>query len=114
LSSLIKFLFHRPTWQKLPPLPRMYSVEYDVRDVDKDTSTLMRMTHTRCPQGVEILKKRHHAKTAKLLIAQLPARKRPRRIGKRLKALVRSTLGLTDYDPARTLYRQHLSETRRR
>lgn len=113
-KNLIGFLFYRPTWQKLPPMPRMYSTEYQLSDVDEDTQTLMRMTHTRCPQGVEILKRRHGAKTAKALIDSLPRRRRPRRIGRRFGALIRSLLGLLPYDPMKSIYRQHLRQTRRR
>jgi hypothetical protein len=107
MKGLIKYLFHRPTWQKLPVLPRMYSTEYDARVVDKDTSTLMMLTHTRCPQGVEVLKRRHHLKTSRELIEQLPARRRRRRPGARLMALFRRWLGTTPYDPMRSIAQQH-------
>lgn len=106
----VKYLFHRPTWHKLPVLPRMYSTEFKLTDVDRDIQTLMQMTHTRCPQGVEVLKKRHGAATARALIEQLPARRRPRRIKARLLGLYRRMFGLMAYDPAR----QYASQARRR
>lgn len=113
MKRLIKYLFHRPTWQKLPVLPHMYSAEYDTRGVDQDTATLMRLSHTRCPQGVEVLKRRHRLKTSRELIEQLPARRRRRRLGARVMALFRRWIGTTSYDPMRSIAQQHRRTTRR-
>lgn len=99
MKHLIKYLFHRPTWQKLPMMPRMYSVDFDARKVDEDTATLMKLSHTRCPQGVNTLKRRHRLKTTHELIERLPARRRRRRLNVRLMALFRHWLGTTKYDP---------------
>lgn len=114
MGSLIKYLFHRPTWHKLPPMPRMYSTEYLPSNVDQDTQTIMRMTHTRCPQGVEILKKRYRVKSSRELIQRLPRKKRPRGVTRRLRNIFRTAFGLLDYDPMKSIYKQHLRQTRRR
>ncbi len=108
----LKYIFHRPTWHKLPVLPRMYSTEFKLSDVDRDTQTLMQMTHTRCPQGVEVLKKRYGFKTSREMIEQLPARRRPRRIKSRLISLFRRAFGLLPYDPMKSIARQHMRKTR--
>jgi hypothetical protein len=112
-KSLITYLLHRPTWQKLPRLPRMYSVEFAPREVDEDTSTLMKMSHTRCPQGVEILKQRHSKTSARQLIRSLPPARRARQIRRRLQGLICGAFGVTTYDPALTLYRQEKPSKRR-
>lgn len=112
MKHLLKYLLHRPTWQKLPVLPRMYSVEFDARTVDDDTATLMKLSHTRCPQGVDTLKRRHRIKTARELIEQLPPRRRRRRLGTRLMALFRYWLGTTQYDPMRSIARQYRRRSR--
>lgn len=114
MGSLFKYLFHRATWEKLPPMPRMYSTEYVSKEVDEDTQTIMRMTHVRCPQGVEVLKKRYRVKSSRQLIETLPKKKRPRRVLRRLKAIFRTAFGLLDYDPVKSIYQQHLRQTRRR
>lgn len=114
MGSLFKYLFHRPTWHKLPPVPRMYSTEFLPSQVDQDTQTIMRMTHVRCPQGVEVLKQRYRVKSNRELIAKLPRKRRPRRVLKRLMNIFRTAFGLLDYDPMKSIYRQHLRQTRRR
>lgn len=106
-NRLAHYLFHRPTWHKLPVMPRMYSTEYDPLSVDRDTQTLMRLTHTRCPQGVEVLKKRHGLKSSRALIDQLPRRRRKRRVGAKLMALFRRAFGLLPYDPMKGIARQY-------
>lgn len=103
--NLLRYIFHRATWEKLPVLPRMYSSEY--HDVDRDTATLMQLTQTRCPQGVEILKKRYRAGSARELIEKLPSRHRKRRPLKRLVNLYRRAMGLTAYDPMKAYARQY-------
>lgn len=108
----LKYIFHRATWEKLPVLPRMYSTEFKLSDVDRDTETLMQMTHTRCPQGVEVLKKRHGAKSARTLIEQLPARRRPRRIKSRIMGVFRRAFGLLPYDPMKSIARQYMRKAR--
>lgn len=113
MKGLIRYLLHRPTWQKLPVMPRMYSTDYSACDVDEDTQTLMRLTHTRCPQGVEVLKQRHGAKSARQLIEELPARRRKRHMVRRALALLQRALGLTSYDPMKRIYYEHRRATRR-
>lgn len=112
MKSLIKFILHRPTWQKLPPLPRQYSVEFKLSEVTRDTETMMKLSHTRSPQGVKILEHRH-GQTVKRLIVVLPKRRRPRYIGRRFGALFRSIFGLMPYDPAQTIYQREKGGKRR-
>jgi hypothetical protein len=109
--NLLKYLFHRATWEKLPPIPREYSTEYDLDEVDRDTAVMMSLTHTRCPQGVRMLE-RKHSKTAHQLIYELPRRRRPRRVLSRLANLYRRAMGITAYDPMKALYRQHMRRDR--
>lgn len=113
MSKFLKYFLHRAPWQKLPMMNRMYSSEFKSTDVDQDTQTLMRLTHTRCPQGVEILKKRHGLNTARALIEQLPQRKRKRRIMARALSLIQISFGLTSYDPMKALAHEHMRRTRR-
>lgn len=109
--NLLKYIFHRATWEKLPPIPREYSSDYDVNEVDRETALLMSLTHTRCPQGVELLKKKHRA-SARELIHNLPMRRRPRRILSRVFSLYRRAFGLTAYDPTKRYYREHVRKGR--
>jgi hypothetical protein len=111
--KLIRYLFHRPTWQRLHMIPRQYATEYTARDVDRDTATLMQLTQVRSPQNVEILKRKHRASSARHLIEILPSRRRPRHIQQRALALVRRVFGLTSYDPMRKIARQHMRRGRR-
>ena len=113
-KSIVKYLLYRPKWQRLPRLPRMYSVEFDKRLADRETQTLMRQSHTRSPQGVDILKARHNKQTAIQLIRSLPPAKRTRQIKRRLRNLICVIFGLTFYDPARTLYERETRSSRRR
>lgn len=106
MSKLIKYLTHRSAWQKLPMLPRMMSTDFTPGEVDRETETLMRLTHTRCPQGVKILMTRHKASSPRELIDVLPAPYRKRRIRKRFVRLLQSVLGLSAYDPVRSEYRR--------
>lgn len=95
--------------------PRMYSVEFNPKDVDQDTSTLMQLSHTRCPQGVEVLKRRHRMESPRQLITALPSRRRRRRpVAQRVLSIVRHVLGLLPYDPMRRIARQHRGASRAR
>ena len=109
--NLLRYIFHRATWEKLPMLPRMYSTEY--HDVDDDTATLMQMTQTRCPQGVEILKKRYGAATARELFDSLPSRHRKRQPLKKLINLYRRAMGITPYDPLKSYSRRYGNHQRK-
>lgn len=105
--NLLRYLFHRPTWHKLPMMPRSYSVDYDARQLDADTADLMRISHVRCPQGVELLKRRHNLSSHELA-RQLHTRRRRRNVGARFMAVIRRAFGVTRYDPMRTIARQHM------
>ncbi len=113
MTGLLKYLLHRPTWQKLPMIPRQYAVGYDPFSVDDDTAMLMRLTQVRSPQAVKLLMKKHHAASARELIETLPARRRPWRLRARALALARRAFGLTSYDPLRRIARQHRRRGRR-
>ena len=110
--NLIQYLLHRATWEKLPPLPRMYSSEYQVAEVERDVEMLMRQTHARCPAGVKVLEQRYRL-SARELIEQLPARRRKRRIGARAMAVLRRALGLMPYDPMKRFSYEHRHIARR-
>ena len=112
--KLLKYLLHRPTWQKLPLMPRSFSTDYRPGDVDADTAALMVASHTRCPQGAQLLKRRQGLGTARELIAHLPSRRRRRRrIGAKLMAALRRLAGTTPYDPMRSIVRRHQRMGRR-
>ena len=109
--NLLKYLFHKPTWQKLPMIPRSYSSVWDESEVDHDTAILMEVTQTRCPQGVEILV-RKHKKTARELSQTLKPRKHKRKPLGRIEYMVRSTFGLMQYDPMKSIARRHIRKER--
>ncbi len=113
MTGLLKYLLHRPTWQKLPVIPRQYGTDYDPLAVDDDTSMLMRLTQVRSPQGVKLLMKQHHAPSARALVEALPPRRRPRRLQARVLNLARRALGLTSYDPMKEIARRHRRRGRR-
>ena len=100
---LIHWLLHRPTWQKLPPIPRQLSSLYDEVGIEHDTQRLMQLTHVRCPQYVALLLRRHKVETARELVYLLPPRRRPRMLKKRLLALARRAFGLSGSDPMRKI-----------
>lgn len=106
MKGLLKYLLHRPLSQRLPLLPRMYSSEFYIAEADRDTQTLMSLTHVRCPQGVEVLKRRYRTESARALIEHLPTRRRKRHIGRRALSLVQRTFGFTSYDPMKHIARQ--------
>jgi hypothetical protein len=106
--SLLKTIFRRPRWHNLPMLPRMYSTEWEAPQVDRETARLMSLTQTRCPQGVEILKKRYRASSHSDLLQKLPTRKRKRQPLKRAGALVRRAFGLYQHDPMKSIARMHM------
>lgn len=111
--KLFRYLLHRPTWHKLPMMPRQYSTEFDARKVDHDTALLMSMTHTRSPHGVKLLLRKYGAASARELMERLPARRRPRRLGARVMSMIRRAVGVTSYDPMREIARQHMRRGRR-
>lgn len=111
--NLLKYLLHRATWEKLPMLPRMYSTDYKPHEVDRQTATLMRLSHLRCPQGVRILMRRHRMTSKQELILYLPVRRRKRRILARLASIVRRELGVLPYDPMKSIAREHMRRGRR-
>ncbi len=112
MSKLFRYISYRPKWHNLPMMNRDYSTEYRPEDVDRETAMLMSMTHTRCPQGVEVLKRKHRAESAQELIRLLPPRKRPRRRLFRALSLVRRLFGLTAYDPMKQIAREHMRRAR--
>lgn len=111
--NLFQYLLHRPIWHRLPPMPRQWSSEYNGREVDHDVSTLMSMTHTRSPQGVKLLLKKHQVETPRELITLLPPRRRKRHILRRALALLRRAEGVTPYNPMVKIARQHIRRGRR-
>lgn len=111
--KLFRYLLHRPTWQKLPLMPRQYSTEFDAKQVDYDTAMLMSMAHVRSPHGVKLLLRKHNASSARELVEKLPARRRPRRLGARALGLVRRALGVTPYDPMKKIARPYIRRARR-
>lgn len=106
MPNLIKALFHLATWQKLPMLPRTYSSDYELDEADRDVQMLMSLSHVRCPQGARVLERKHKT-PAHELIDQLPQRHRRRRPLKRAVGLIRRALGVTPYDPMRSIYLEH-------
>jgi hypothetical protein len=106
--NLLRYMIHLATWEKLPIMPRMYSVEYDARLLDRDTQTLMKMSHVRCPQGLELLKQRHRVNNATTLITLLPSRKRKRQPMRKLMSVMRHLTGTLPYDPMKQIARQHM------
>lgn len=107
MSKVLKYLFHLAPWQKLPLLPNMYSTDFEARDVGQDVETLMKLGQTRCPQGVEVLKRRHNLKSSQALIEQLKPRRHKRRVGRRVLSFVQRCFGLSPHDPMRRLARGH-------
>ena len=108
----LRYLLHWPTWKKLPMLPRMYSVDYNPKEVDRDTEQLMKITRIRCPQGVKLLERRYHMTARELTIA-LTEQRRKRNFGRRIAAVVQRAYGLLPYDPMKMIARQHQRRGRR-
>jgi hypothetical protein len=104
--KLIRYLTHIKTSDRLPPLPRGYSTEFEMRQVADDEATLMKISAIRSPQNVDTLKRRHGAQNARELIDVLPRKHRPRR-GPRLLQLIRRIFGIAPYDPMRRIYFKH-------
>lgn len=113
MKRVLKYILHRPTWHKLPVLPRQYATDYDPALVDEDTATVMRLAHVRCPQGVEKVRRRHGARDTAELAAMLSWRHRPRYLKARALSMARTALGLTAYDPMKEIARQHRRKGRR-
>lgn len=105
--NLLTYLLRLRTRERLPMIPRTYSSEYDVRQVDPDTIRLMAETQTRDPRGVHLLMRRHGAQSPRELLRILPPRKRKRNVRRRALALVQRVFGLSNHDPLRSIYRQH-------
>jgi hypothetical protein len=95
--KLIRYMMHIKTRDKLPRIPRQYSVEYQPEDIDQDTARLFGLTATRSRQGVEILKRRYHTKDAHELVFIIPIQ-RPRRHAV-IMPMLRRWFGTTVYDP---------------
>lgn len=112
--SLIKHLFHRPTWQKLPKVPRWYSTDFDHKGIDPDVARLMQMSHIRSPHVVKMLMRKYGVDSPRELAAVLPARRHHRRVGARLLALIRRAFGVTPYDPMVEIARRHRPPKSRR
>lgn len=112
--KLLRYLFTLRTGEKLPLLPRLYASEFDPGKVDRDTATLMKLTQTRCPLGVEYLKRRYRVSSAYELIYVLPSRRRRAHPGKRFMAILRRMFGTTSYNPMVKIARQELKKGRLR
>lgn len=110
--KLIRYFRHIKLADRLPPLPRGYSSDFDLRAVSEDEATLMRMSALRSPHSIERLKRRYGAASSAELIAQLPKRHRARR-GERLAPLVRRVFGTTRFDPMKRFYHEHKRKGRR-
>lgn len=104
--KLITYFRHIKLADRLPPLPRGYSTDFDLRSVTEDEVTLMRMSAMRSPHNIERLKRRHNAANAQELIDQLPKRHKARR-GERFMPLVRRIFGTVRYDPMKRYYHEH-------
>lgn len=104
--KLIKYFRHIKLSDRLPPLPRGYSTDFDPRSAADEEVTLMRMSALRSPHSVERLKRRYGAANAQELIDQLPKRHKARR-GQRFMPLVRRIFGTTAYNPMRRYYHEH-------
>ena len=99
--KFLQYLFQLAVWQRLPKVPRGYSVDYDARSVDDEAALLMIASHVRSPHGVDKLKRRHRVTSAAELVA-------------RLRALVRRAAGTTAYDPMQSVVRQYTRRNRPR
>lgn len=106
MKKLIRYVRHRPIWQRLDMIPRQLASEYQPEDIDHPTALLMQMTQVRSPRNVRLLMKKHHAATPEELIRLLPSRQRRHRPWKRIMSLIRRTLGVLPYDPAIKLARE--------
>lgn len=111
MRKLVKYINHQPRWRKLPRMPRDYSTDWQAKDVDRETATLMMQSHTRCPQGVKVLEKRHNSE-ARTLIRTLPPRRYKRDRRGRVLSLLRRVFGLMKYDPMQQYAREHERRTR--
>lgn len=105
--KLWHYIFHRPTWQKLNMIPRHYSVDYDLKSVDRDATHLMGLNQIRSPHMIDQLKRRYKVETAGELVEVMPSRRRPRHLGKRVIALINRAMGQTPYDPMKSIALRH-------
>jgi len=110
--KLITYFRHIKLADRLPPLPRGYSTEFDLRSVSDDETTLMRMSALRSPHSIERLKRRYGVSSAQELIDRLPKRHAARR-GERLWPLLRRVFGTTRYDPMKRYYHEHRRKGKR-
>ena len=108
----LRALLYMATWQKLPMLPRDYSTDYDLAEVDRDTQRIMQLARVRCPQGVTLLEDRHKA-SRRQLARDLDFKRRRRRPLRRLVGYVQRALGVTPYDPMHGFYLEHQRRIRR-
>lgn len=111
MKRLIHYLTHIKLADRLPPLPRMYSTDFDMRALSDDEVTLLKMSAVRSPHGVEIARRRKGAANTSALIASLPTQHSPRR-GNRFMPLMRRIFGVTAYDPLRKISYQHRKRRR--
>lgn len=112
--KVLRWLLHRPTWQRLPIIPRQYGTQYDPTSIDADTALLMQLTQIRSPNNITALQRRYKATTARELIEVLPPRQRPRRLRQKAMSLVRRAFGVTSYDPTVKIVRPYRRRGRRR
>lgn len=112
MSKLINYFRHIKMVDRLPPLPRGYSTDFDLRSVTEDQATLMRMSALRSPHSIERLKRRYHVASTDELIAMLPKRHKARR-GERFMPLMRRIFGTTKYDPMKRYYHEHRRKGKR-
>lgn len=112
MGKLWRYFRHITLANRLPPVPRGYSTDFELRAVSEDEATLMRMSALRSPHSVERLKRRYGVESAQELIAQLPKRHKARR-GARFWPLLRRIAGTTPYDPMKRHYLEHRRKGRR-
>lgn len=106
MSKLFHYFRYIKLADRLPPLPRGYSTEFDLRSVTEDEATLMRMSALRSPHSIERLKRRYRVASAAALVERLPKRHKARR-GERFAPLMRRVFGTTRYDPMKRFYHEH-------
>jgi hypothetical protein len=106
MGKIIRYFRHIPLANRLPPVPRGYSSEFDMKAVSQDESALMKMSALRSPHSIERLKRRYGVKSAADLVNLLPKRHKARK-GERLWPLIRRVFGTTRYDPMRRHYLEH-------
>jgi hypothetical protein len=97
MNRVIKFLVHLTVRQKLPLIPRTWSVDFKPEELGEDGETLMRLSAIRSPHGLALLQRRLNVETSRELVERLPI-PRPRR-SNRVPSIVYHVFGTTPYDP---------------